>query len=76
MRNLIRKRQIPNAAILSLSSVDNYAGLGLEFIILTWCAVVVSDIFEDIRYTMLVNAEHPHKAVEELERINKLRGTH
>ena len=68
MRNLISDRRIPNVTTLSLSSVDNYAGLDMEFILLAWYAVVVSDVFEDIRYAMHANAENPGEAVEVLEK--------
>ncbi len=69
LRNLINKRHIPNVALLSLSTVDNYAGMGLRFVILGWYASVIGDCFEDIHNTMLANADSPQEATARLAEV-------
>ncbi|MBW1609549.1 MAG: activase, partial [Deltaproteobacteria bacterium] len=49
MEDLIRKKEIPNVAIFSLTSVNAYAGMGNNFQLKLWWGIVVSDVMEDIR---------------------------
>jgi predicted CoA-substrate-specific enzyme activase len=64
MEDLVRKLQIPNVAMFSLSSDDGYAGLPSSLNRRGWWAVVVSDIFEDIRAMLLANAQCTKSAME------------
>ena len=57
MEDLVRKLQIPNVAMFSLSSNDGYSGLPTSLHRRGWWAVVVSDLFEDIRAMLLANAQ-------------------
>ncbi|MBW2197857.1 MAG: activase, partial [Deltaproteobacteria bacterium] len=56
MEDLIRKKEIPNVAIFSLTSVNAYAGMGNNFQLKLWWGIVVSDVMEDIRSMILANA--------------------
>jgi len=56
MEDLIRKKEIPNVALFSLTSENSYAGMGNDFHLKAWWGVIVSDIMEDIRSMILANA--------------------
>ncbi len=56
MEDLIKRRGIRDVALMALSSEDSYVGLGTVFERLAWWAIVVSDVMEDIRSMVLVNA--------------------
>ncbi len=63
MQKLISKLEIPNVALLSLDSDDGYDGLTTDFHRKAWWAVVVSDVFEDIRAMLLANARQTDQAM-------------
>lgn len=63
MEDLIRRLEIPDVAVFSLSSENSYAGMDGYFRLRTWWAVVISDLLEDIRSLLLVNAENPQEAL-------------
>jgi len=56
MEDLIKRLEIPDVALFTLSSEDSYVGLGKNFDRHAWWAVVVSDVMEDIRSMIMVNA--------------------
>jgi len=68
MEDLIKRLEIPDVALLSLSSENSYAGLGSNFHIKTWWAVVVSDVMEDIRSMILANAVDINKGTDIFEK--------
>jgi predicted nucleotide-binding protein (sugar kinase/HSP70/actin superfamily) len=65
--------QIPDVALLSLSSENAYAGLDGDFQRRGWWGVLVSDVLEDIRSMLLANATDVSAAIaifeQELEQI-------
>jgi predicted CoA-substrate-specific enzyme activase len=63
MEDLIRKLEIPDVALFSLTSENSYGGLGSNVELSMWRAVVVSDVMEDIRSMLLANATNPKAAV-------------
>lgn len=63
MEDLIRRLEIPDVAVFSLTSENSYAGLDGSFRLRTWWAVVISDLLEDIRSLLLVNAKNPQNAL-------------
>jgi predicted nucleotide-binding protein (sugar kinase/HSP70/actin superfamily) len=69
MEELIKKQEIPDVAIFSLSGEDAYGGMRDDFTTRGWWAVIVSDTVEDIRSMLLAAAEDPDGAVELLERV-------
>ncbi|MBW2573179.1 MAG: hypothetical protein JRE61_12775, partial [Deltaproteobacteria bacterium] len=56
MEDLMRKQEVPNVAIFSLTSENSYAGMGNDFHLKAWWGVIVSDVMEDIRSMILANA--------------------
>lgn len=67
MEDLIRRLEIPDVALCSLSSDNGYIGMGNGLKKKGWWAVVVSDVMEDIRSMLLVNASEPEQAVRVFE---------
>ena len=63
MEDLIKRLNIPDVALLSLSSENSYAGFKNDFHIRVWWGVVVSDVMEDIRSMILANAEDVDQAM-------------
>jgi predicted CoA-substrate-specific enzyme activase len=62
MEDLIRRLEIPDVALLALSSDNSYVGMDKNFERHAWWAVVVSDVMEDIRSMLLANAADPQEA--------------
>jgi predicted nucleotide-binding protein (sugar kinase/HSP70/actin superfamily) len=63
MEDLIKKREIPDVALFSLTSENSYGGLGKNVERNAWRAVVVSDVMEDIRSMLLANATNAKAAI-------------
>jgi predicted CoA-substrate-specific enzyme activase len=63
MEDLIKKMQVPDVAVFSLSSDNNYAGLPTTIHRRAWWAIVLSDVFEDMRAMLLANAREPETAM-------------
>jgi len=57
MEDLIRRLEIPDVAIFTLSSENSYLGLNKSIERKTWYSLVTSDIMEDIRSMLLANAD-------------------
>ncbi|MBN1930380.1 MAG: activase [Desulfobacterales bacterium] len=64
MQDLIKRLELPNIALFSLTSENSYGGLGNDFQLRGWWAVVVSDAMEDIRSMLLANAKDVPEALE------------
>jgi len=67
MRDLIRRRQLRNVTLLSLTSENAYAGLDSDFQRRGWWAIVASDVMEDTRSMLLANAVDVHSAMQVFE---------
>ncbi|MGD2185856.1 MAG: acyl-CoA dehydratase activase [Desulfobacterales bacterium] len=67
MEDLIKRLQIPDVALFTLSSEDSYVGMDKDFETRAWWAVVVADVMEDIRSMILANAIDTQKAMEIFE---------
>jgi predicted CoA-substrate-specific enzyme activase len=63
MEDLIKRLQIPDVALFTLSDEDAYGGMDKDFETRAWWAVVVADVMEDIRSMILANALDPQKAI-------------
>ena len=59
MEDLVKRLELPDVALFSLTSENSYAGMGKDFQLRAWCAVVISDVMEDIRSMILANATDP-----------------
>ncbi len=64
MEDLVKRLEIPNVALFSLTSENSYVGMDKDFDRRGWWAVVVSDVIEDIRSMLLANAQDPAAAME------------
>ncbi|MBN1799561.1 MAG: hypothetical protein JW822_13380 [Spirochaetales bacterium] len=73
MNILIRERKLSNVAVLSLANEERYAGVGPTFALSAWEAIVVSDVMDDIRNSIMVLAQDPTEAMrvfnEEYDKI-------
>jgi predicted CoA-substrate-specific enzyme activase len=67
MEDLIKRLEIPDVALFTLSSEDGYVGMEKDFDTRAWWAVVVADVMEDIRSMILTNALDTEKALETFE---------
>jgi predicted CoA-substrate-specific enzyme activase len=67
MEDLIKRLQIPNVVLFTLSGEVSYVGMGKDFDTRGWWAVVAADVMEDIRSMILANAVDPQKAMEIFE---------
>ncbi len=67
MEDLVKRLEIPDVSLLSLSSENAYAGLGHDFERRCWWALVVSDVMEDIRSMLLTNAKDTESATAVFE---------
>ncbi len=67
MEDLVKRLEIPDVALLTLTSENSYVGLGTDFETRAWWAVVVSDVMEDIRSMLLTNALDSSAAMEVFE---------
>ena len=67
IEDLIRRLEIPDVAIFTLTSENSYLGLDKTIERKTWWGLVVSDIMEDIRAMLLANAADIGEALEKFE---------
>ena len=67
MEDLVKRLELKNVTFFSLSSEDSYAGMSNNFTRRSWRALVVSDIFEDIRSMLLTNSKDTQSALQCLE---------
>ncbi len=63
MEDLIKRLEIPNVALLTLTGENSYVGMDKDFERNGWWAVVVSDVMEDIRSMILANAADPGRSM-------------
>ncbi|MBI9076970.1 MAG: activase [Desulfatibacillum sp.] len=68
MEDLIKKREIPNVALFSLTSENAYAGMGGGFQAWAYRCVVVADVMEDMRSMLLASAKDPAFAMDVFEK--------
>ncbi len=63
MKDLIRRLELRDVALLSVSSDDAYSGVGHELIKKGIWAIIIADIMEDVRSMILANAASPKQAL-------------
>jgi predicted nucleotide-binding protein (sugar kinase/HSP70/actin superfamily) len=64
MEDLIKRLELPDVAVFSLTSDSTYATMGKGFSNQkAWCAIVIADIMEDLYSLLLVNAQNKDAAV-------------
>jgi predicted CoA-substrate-specific enzyme activase len=67
MEDLIKRLEIPDVALFTLSAEDSYAGMDKDFDTRAWWALVTADVMEDIRSMILANAVSTANALETFE---------
>jgi len=67
MEDLIRRIELPNVAVFSLTSENGYLGMGTGFQRRGWWAIVVADVMEDVQSMLLANARDVDSALVVLE---------
>ena len=67
MEDMIKKQEIKNVAMFSLTSENSYSGLGNDFHQRAWWAFVIADVMEDIRSMILANAVDLKSAIKIFE---------
>ncbi|MDI3524195.1 MAG: hypothetical protein PWQ27_962 [Kosmotoga sp.] len=67
----LENNHVDNVALFSLNSENAYAGLGLQFKLRAWIAVIVSDVLTDIENTVKVLAKDKHEAKILLKRVKE-----
>ncbi len=64
LEDLIKRLELKDVALFSLTSEDSYGGLGNDFYQRAWWALVIADVMEDIRSMILANAQDTESALE------------
>jgi predicted CoA-substrate-specific enzyme activase len=67
MEDLVQRLKFKNVTFFSLSSEDGYSGMSSNFTRKAWRAIVVADVFEDMRSMLLTNSVEPESANQQLE---------
>ncbi len=67
LEHLIEKNKLRNAAVLPMTDENGYGGMGARTLLKGWQAVVISDIFSDMRSLLSVAAKNKQVAMTELE---------
>jgi predicted CoA-substrate-specific enzyme activase len=64
MEDLIKRLEIPDVALLSLTSENSYMGMEKGFERKAFWAIIISDVMEDIRSMILANATDTDSAMQ------------
>ncbi|MEJ2165098.1 MAG: acyl-CoA dehydratase activase [Desulfobacterales bacterium] len=67
MEDLVKRLEIPNVALWTLTSENSYVGMDKNFESRGWWAVIVSDVMEDIRSMLMASAGDTAAAMETFE---------
>lgn len=67
-RRVIEKQQIPDAAVLVVTSANGYGGLGDRYTLAAWRGIVIGDLFDEIWATILTAAADRDDALAILDR--------
>ncbi len=65
----IARRRDRNVAVLTVTDENGYAGLGVRALLRAWQAIVIADVFEDIRSMLTVAAKDRVSALAELDAV-------
>ncbi len=59
IKDIIKRKRLPNVTTLTLSNEDAYAGLGPVFAMMAWETIAASDVLDDVRSAVMANAADP-----------------
>ncbi|MDS1029930.1 acyl-CoA dehydratase activase [Bacillota bacterium LX-D] len=62
IEHMLKKENITNVALFSLSSANGYAGLPTSFMLRAWRCAVIGDVLDDIRNALMVLAKDQTQA--------------
>ncbi len=63
MENIVEKMELKNVAMISLTSVNGYAGFGVKFALRAWQAIIISDVLDEIYSAVLVLSKNKDQAL-------------
>ncbi len=63
IKNLISKMRIKDVAQISLTCDNSYAGMGNEFSVRAWQAIIIADVMEEIYSALLTTARDKERAL-------------
>jgi predicted CoA-substrate-specific enzyme activase len=63
-KRVLDELEIPDVAVLSLTTTNGYAGLGDKFALAAWRAIILGDIFLDMWSAILAGAEDRESALK------------
>ncbi len=64
IEDLIKKQELKDVALFTLTSENSYAGFNISFERRAWWAALVSDVIEDFKSMILANAEDVNSAMK------------
>jgi predicted CoA-substrate-specific enzyme activase len=67
-KRVVEKHQIADAAVLSLTSLNGYGGMGHRVTLAAWRAITIGDILDEVWATILAAAVDPEQGVAVLNR--------
>lgn len=67
--HLIERERMENVAVLTITDENGYGGLGSRILLRSWQAIIVSDVFSDIRSVLAVAAKDRSAALSVLESV-------
>jgi len=68
LQDLINSKEMKNVGLYTLTDEDAYGGLGTDFLIRGWTAVVISDVLKDIYFALQVLADDRASAMDLFEK--------
>lgn len=66
LQELIKKRMLKDIGVYTLTDEDSYQGLGNDFVLKGWTAIVIGDVLQDIHKAILAIAEDKEKSLKVL----------
>jgi predicted nucleotide-binding protein (sugar kinase/HSP70/actin superfamily) len=69
LESIIRTHGFSNTAVLTISDENGYAGMGTRALLRAWQAVVMADVFHDIRSMAAVCASDPDDALNRIDTL-------
>ncbi len=67
LADTIHRMRLRNVAPLSVTDENGYAGMGTRALLRAWQAIVLADVFEDVRSMVTVAAADPREAIKEVD---------
>ncbi len=72
MKNWIAENNVPNVTLLSLNSENAYGGLGAKFTLRAWIAVLIADVYSNIKNSLLALCKDERQRTELIRKHEKM----